>query len=211
MNKNVVVIGASGHGKVIADIARQSGDYVLGFLDDNTDLPESIAGIPVLGCICDYKTYEDAYFIIAIGNSVVREQIANAMQKMKWYTAIHPTAVISSVETQIGEGSVIAANAVVNSCATIGKHCIVNTSAVIEHDNQIGDYVHVSVGAKLAGTVVIGEHSWIGIGAIVSNNLMICSHCTIGAGAVVVRSITESGTYVGIPARKMNEDSGFSK
>ena len=95
------------------------------------------------------------------------------------------------------------ANAVINPAANIGKHCIINTSAVVEHDNRISDFVHVSVGAKLGGTVSIGEHTWVGIGANVSNNVSICDHCMIGAGTVVIHDIKESGTYVGVPARKI--------
>lgn len=203
MNKSVIVIGAGGHGKVIADIVRASGDHLLGFLDDGHSPSEPVAGIPVLGGAGDYVNYPDAAFIIAIGNASVREKMATSMKGVKWYTAIHPTAVISPLETQIGEGSAIMANAVVNPCASIGRHCIVNTAAVVEHDNRIADFAHISVGAKLAGTVSIGKRTWVGIGATVSNNLTVCEDCMIGAGAVVVKNITESGTYVGVPARKI--------
>ena len=88
-------------------------------------------------------------------------------------------------------------NAVINAGAKIGEHCIINTGAIVEHDNILENYVHISVGAKLAGTVHVGRATWIGIGASVSNNLSIC------AGAVVVKDITESGTYIGVPARRM--------
>lgn len=203
MNRDVVIIGAGGHGKVIADIVLQSGDRVLGFLDDNAGHLASVAGIPILGRICDYSKYKDAQFVIAIGNSAVRQSIANELRDVCWYTAIHPAAVISPLAVNIGEGSVVMANAVVNPGTTIGRHCIINTAAVVEHDNGIGDFCHISVGAKLAGTVMVGEHSWIGIGAVVSNNCSICDHSTVGAGGVVVKNITESGIYVGLPVRKI--------
>lgn len=203
MNKSVIIIGAGGHGKVIADIVRASGDILLGFLDDGHSPSDSVAGIPVLGGVCDYEKHRDAEFIIAIGNAAVREKIASSMIGVKWYTAIHPTAVLSTIETKIGEGSAIMANAVVNPCARVGKHCIINTSAVVEHNNNINDYAHISVGAKLAGTVTIGKGTWVGIGATVSNNITVCNDCMIGAGAVVVKDIAESGTYVGVPARKI--------
>lgn len=203
MNKEVIIIGASGHGKVVADIVRQSGDTVLGFLDDAACLPATICGFPVLGAVSDYRSYPDACFVIAIGNASVRRKIVEQLEDVQWYTAIHPTAVVSPMGTAIGEGTVVMANAVVNSCAQVGKHCILNTSAVVEHDNRIGDYAHISVGAKLAGTVTIGENTWVGIGAVVSNNLSVCPDCMIGAGAVVVKNIEEPGTYVGVPARKV--------
>ena len=203
MNEQVIVIGASGHGKVVADIVRRSGDTLLGFLDDNEALPPEIAGIPVLGKVANYAKYPNASFVIGIGNSTVREKIARQLDGVHWYTAIHPSAVISALDTRIGAGSVIMANAVINPSAHIGAHCIINTASVMEHDNHVGDFTHISVGAKLGGTVSIGSHTCIGIGATVSNNVSIYDHCMIGAGAVVIRDIKESGTYVGVPARKI--------
>ena len=209
MNEPVIVIGASGHGKVVADIVRSSGDTLLGFLDDNETLPPEIAGIPVLGSVSDSVNYPNASFVIGIGNSAIREKIARQLDGVRWYTAIHPSAVISAMDTQIGAGSVIMANAVLNPSAHVGAHCIINTAAVVEHDNRIGDFTHISVGAKLGGTVSVGMHTWVGIGAAVSNNVSICDHCVIGAGAVVICDIKESGTYVGVPARKIKSaDSG---
>ena len=203
MNEQVIVIGASGHGKVVADIVRKCGDTLLGFLDDNATLPPEIAGIPVLGKVADYIKYPDVSFVIGIGNSAIREKIARQLSNVHWYTAIHPSAVISALDTQIGEGSVIMAKAVINPSAHIGAHCIINTAAVVEHDNLIRDFTHISVAAKLGGTVSVGAHTWVGIGATVSNNVSICDHCMIGAGAVVIRGIKECGTYVGVPARKI--------
>lgn len=203
MNERVIVIGASGHGKVAADIVRSSGDTLLGFLDDNTLLPPMVAGIPVLGRVADYANYPDASFVIGIGSSAVREKIARQLDGVRWYTAIHPSAVISALDTEIGAGSVVMANAVVNPSAHIGTHCIINTAAVVEHDNRIGDFSHISVGARLGGAVSIGAHTWIGIGAAVGNNVSICGHCIIGAGGAVIHDIKESGTYVGVPARKI--------
>lgn len=202
MNQSVVIIGASGHGKVVADIVIENGDQVVGFLDDNPNLPEKFIGFPVLGIIDEYQNYLDAKFIVAIGNAAIREKIVNKLGNVAWYTAIHPTVVISKLDTAIGEGTVIMANAVVNPGAKIGSHCIINTGAIVEHDNRLEDYVHVSVGAKLAGAVSVGKSTWIGIGASVRNNLEIYADCMIGAGAVVVKDIKEAGTYVGVPARK---------
>ena len=93
------------------------------------------------------------------------------------------------------------AGAVINACASVGEHCIINTRAVVEHDNVIEDYVHISPNAALGGTVRVGEQTHIGIGASVRNNIEICEGCIIGAGAAVVKNMTESGTYVGVPAR----------
>ena len=204
MGTNVIIIGASGHGKVIADIINKSGDIVLGFLDDNKKANEYFCGFKILGTTQDYEKYVDkCEFIIAIGNADIREKISNNCSKAKWYIAIHPQAVISGIDVSIGEGTVIMANAVINSGAHIGKHCIINTSSVIEHDNIISDLAHISVGAKLAGTVKIGFKTWIGIGATIKNNISIADNCMIGAGTVVVKDINDEGIYIGVPAKKL--------
>ena len=200
MNKQVIIVGAGGHARVIADTVLCSGDTVLGFLDDDAEA-EGVAGIPVLGSTAEYGKYPEASFVLGIGSAAVRERLAAFMDGVSWYTAIHPSAVISSLGTEIGEGTVLMAGTVVNAGAVIGRHCIINTGAIIEHDNRIEDFAHVSVGAKLAGTVHVGKRSWIGVGAIVRNNTSICEDCMIGAGAVVVRDIERAGTYMGIPAR----------
>lgn len=201
MNRKVIIIGAGGHGKVVADIVIRSGDIVVGFLDDR--VVGDVAGIPVLGKLSDWVEYSDWEFVVAVGNAAAREEIVGKMVGAKWYTAVHPDAVVSELDTAIGEGSVVMAKAAVNPGAKIGSHCIINTAAVVEHDNVIEDFAHISVGAKLAGTVRIGKGSWVGIGAVVSNNLSVCASCMIGAGAVVVKDIDEPGVYVGVPAKKI--------
>ena len=116
---------------------------------------------------------------------------------------IHPSAVIGT-DVEIGIGSVVMAGVVINSSTKIGKGCIVNTSSSLDHDNIIEDYVHISPGVRTAGSVSIGKLTWIGIGSVVSNNVNIYSSCKVGAGAVVVKDITEPGTYVGVPVRRVD-------
>lgn len=200
--KKVVIIGTGGHAKVIADIVIKKGDKIIGFLDKYQPEGEFI-GYPRLGKDIDYEKYLDCYFIIAIGNANIRERLATSMVNAKWYTAIHPSAIISEIDTSIGEGSVIMANTTINSGAHIGKHCIINSNSVVEHDNIIEDYVHISVGAKVAGTVHIGKRTWVGIGATISNNINICNDCILGAGTVVIKDIVESGTFIGVPSKKI--------
>lgn len=201
--KSVIIIGASGHGKVVADVIQKSGNRVIGFLDDNPSIGENFIGFPVLGTVDEYRKFA-AEFVIAIGNANIREKVARRMTDVTWYTAIHPTAVISDIDVEIGEGTVVMANAVINTGARIGRHCIINSGAIVEHDNRIADFVHVSVGAKLAGTVSVGKSSWIGIGASVSNNINICGNCMIGAGTVVIKDIKKAGTYAGVPAGRID-------
>ncbi|MCR5665476.1 MAG: acetyltransferase [Eubacterium sp.] len=204
MEAQVVIIGASGHGKVIADIIEKSGDKVAGFLDDALNEDDIFCGYRVLGKVPDFPKYlENHVFIIAIGSVEPRERIARELSEKnaRIYTAIHPSAQISNLDVKIAQGTVVMANAVINAGTAIGSHCIINSSAVVEHDNTIGDFTHVAVGAKIAGTVQVGKRCWIGIGACVINNINICDKCMIGAGAVVVKSIETPGTYVGIPAK----------
>lgn len=208
MCKNVVIIGAGGHAKVIADIIQKSGDVIFGLLDDNLEEGTIIDNNNNLKVIGDLNkrftlpiTHPDLEFVIAIGGNKRRKEIAEKnVPNMKYYTAIHPTANIG-MDVSIGEGTVIMANACINSSAKVGKHCIINTGAIIEHDNKIEDYVHISPNATLCGTVTIGENTHIGAGAIIKNNIEIASDCIIGAGAVVVKNIKETGTYIGVPAK----------
>lgn len=203
MSKEVIIIGASGHGKVIADIIQLNGNIVKGFLDDNEKIQgKSIVGFPVLGKTEDYVKYPDCEFVIAIGDADIRKRLADSLD-VKWHTAVHPKATVSKLDTSIGEGTVIMANAVVNPSSRIGRHCIINTGAVVEHDNVLGDFVHISPNATLAGAVTVGKMTHIGVGAAVKQVISITSDCIIGAGTVVIKDITESGTYVGVPARKI--------
>ena len=194
MCKNVIIIGAGGHAKVIADIVRKNGDVVYGFLDDNADKNG------VIGKISDCVSFNGYSFIIGIGNNTIRKKIADDYPDLNYYTAIHPSAIIGE-DVNISQGTVVMANAVINSSTNIGKHCIVNTSAVVEHDNNICDYAHISPGAILCGTVEVGECTHIGAGAVVKNNVVVGKKITVGVGAVVVNNINKPGIYVGVPAR----------
>ena len=200
--KQLVIIGASGHGKVVADIAKKNGYEQIVFLDDRDSLPQ--CGPYAVAGKCSEFTDYDCDIVVAIGNPEIREKLLLALEinGKRIPTLVHPNATIEE-SVQIGKGTVIVAGAVVNSGAVIGKGCIINTCASVDHDCVLADYVHVAVGAHVAGTVTIGERTWIGAGATVSNNVSICADCMIGAGAVVVKDISEKGTYIGVPARMM--------
>lgn len=196
--RSLVIIGASGHGKVIVDIAIKCGYEEIVFLDDNKEIKEC-AGFPVIGKISKAESF-NADKIVAIGNAKIRERIQNNLSNVT--TLIHPDAIISR-RVKIGEGSVVMAGTVINSDVVIGKGCIINTCSSVDHDCIIEDYTHVSVGAHVAGTVHIGTKTWIGAGAIISNNVNICENCMIGAGAVVIKDIDKSGMYIGVPVREI--------
>lgn len=198
--KQLIIIGASGHGKVIADIAKKLGYSEIVFFDDDESVHEC-GGYPVLGRSSEVGTIE-ADVIVGIGNAGVRERIQESISNEKLTTLIHPDAVIAE-DVVVGKGTVIMAGAVVNPGARIGKGCIINTCSSVDHDCNVGDYVHIAVGSHLCGTVTVGNSTWVGAGAIVSNNVGICSDCMIGAGAVIVKNIDLAGTYIGNPARKI--------
>ena len=163
-------------------------------------------GLEVIGKTADAFTYKDETdFFVAIGNNATREKVQDKLieQGLNVVILIHPSATIGT-DVEIGIGTAVMAGVVINSSTKIGKGCIINTSSSLDHDNVIEDYVHISPGGKAAGSVEIGKGTWLGIGSVVSNNVNICSGCKVGAGTVVVKDITEPGTYVGVPVRRVD-------
>lgn len=208
MNENVVIIGAGGHAKVIADIIIKNNDKLIGFLDDNiVKETKIIEEYRVIGKIEDaiklQQVNKNLKFIIGIGDNETRKKIADKYN-LSYYTAIHPSAVIG-LNVEIEEGTTVMANSVINVNSKVGKHCIINTAVVVEHDNFIGDYVHLSPTTVLSGNVKVAELVHIGTGCKVKNNISINEKCVLGVGTVVVKDINESGIYVGVPARKIKE------
>lgn len=197
MNR-LIIVGASGHGKVVADIAKLNGYTDIVFLDDKPGI-STCSGYAVLGPVLLLNKMVGDVFI-AVGNAIVRKNIMEKYSDREFPILIHPQAVVAD-SVKLGIGTVVMAGAVINPDATIGKGCIINTTSSVDHDCVICDYVHVSVGAHIAGTVTIGKCTWVGGGAIISNNISVCPDCMIGAGAVVIDNITNSGTYIGVPAR----------
>ena len=202
--KPLIIIGAGGHGRVIADIAQKLGVYeTISFLDDG-EAKENM-GLPITGKTSEVEKYiASADIFVAIGNGKIRGDFIERLLAMgaSIPVLIHPSSIIGAC-VEVGLGTAIMAGAVINPCTSIGKGVIVNTCSSVDHDCKIGDCAHISVGAHVAGSVTVGKYSWIGAGGIVKNNLSICESCMIGAGAVVVKSITEAGTYIGVPAKKI--------
>jgi sugar O-acyltransferase (sialic acid O-acetyltransferase NeuD family) len=203
--KKIVIIGASGHGKVAADIALKCGYTDIVFLDDNISI-KNCGRHSVVGSN-DRVEDINGDVIVAIGNSAARRRIQESIEEERLAVLIHPDAVVAE-DVTIGSGTVVMAGTVINPGSMIGRGCIINTCASVDHDCKLGDYVHVAVGAHLAGSVEVGDETWIGAGATVSNNIEICGRCMIGAGAVVVKDIEEAATYLGVPARQKQE-TGF--
>ncbi|WP_210364488.1 acetyltransferase [Bacillus sp. REN3] len=205
MKEKLLIIGASGHGKVCADIALKMNKWkTVEFLDDDRSIKSSM-GLKVIGTSDKVFKYIDEYEIfVGIGNNATRQRIHEMLETVEATipVLIHPNAVIGN-QVEIGNGTAVVAGAVINCCTKIGKSCIINTSSTIDHDNNIENFVHISPGAHLAGRVYVGKGSWLGIGSVVSNNINITCGCQIGAGSIVVEDISEPGVYVGVPSRKI--------
>lgn len=212
--KDIIIIGAGGHAKVVADIILQRKKQLkeeinlIGFLDDayKSLKYKEIFGISILGDLSKLedlksKNYE---YLIAIGNNSIRKKIAEKYNKLKYYIAIHPNSIIGT-EVKIEEGTVVMANAVINSGSEIKKHVILNTASVVEHDCLVSKYSHISPNATLCGAVKIGKETWIGANSVVKQEIGIGENVTLGAGSVVVKNIEDNCVVVGNPAKKIKD------
>jgi acetyltransferase EpsM len=203
--KPLVVIGAGGHSKVIRDIITSCGEYeVIAVLDDRY-CESKTEGFIIFAPISHARQLileKNPYFIIAIGNNIVRQRIAEKLLSLSasFATIIHTSAVISP-SAQLGEGTVVLPNAVINAASVIGRHVIINTSSVIEHDNVIEDYAHISPGTILTGNVQVGIGTHIGAGSTVIPGKRLGDWSIIGAGSTIISNIPDYVTVVGTPAK----------
>lgn len=202
----IAILGAGGHGRVIADCAEANGWTDIHFFDDNIDVSANQTPWSVFGTGKDLLQQLSGFEAVAVG-------IGSNAPRLDWMrrvlarggrlaTLIHPRATVSP-HSQIGSGSVVFAGAVVNIGARIGQGVIINTGATIDHDCVLEDGVHVSPGAHLAGGVSVGKESWIGVGAVVREYVRIGERALVGAGAVIVKPIQDGLQVVGNPARPL--------
>jgi sugar O-acyltransferase (sialic acid O-acetyltransferase NeuD family) len=202
--KRLAILGASGHGKVVADIAELFGWDEIVFFDDAWPRIKKNSVWLVAGNTDKLLNSLDDFdgVVVAIGNNIVRLDKLNLLKKNKvpLPSIVHPQAVISRY-AKIADGCVVCAGVVVNADSRIGFGSILNTACTIDHDCSISEAVHVSPGVHLAGGVKIGACTWIGIGAAVKQLITVGSYAIVGAGAVVVKDVLERNTVVGIPAK----------
>ncbi|MGL5093101.1 MAG: acetyltransferase [Aeromonas sobria] len=202
MNK-CAILGASGHGKVIAELAELNGFKEIIFFDDRFPELMQLAHWQVKGSTADLLALVQEFdlVVVAIGRNSTRLQKVRLLQQTgaKLDPLVHPHATVSSY-AKLSEGTVVMANAVINAFAVVGVGGIINTSATVDHDCVLADGVHISPGAHLAGGVCVGEHSWIGIGAQINQLILIGNQVVVGAGATVIRDIPDFQTVVGTPA-----------
>lgn len=194
----MLIIGASGHAKVIIDMIQKlnlSIDYIV---DADPEI-HSIGNYEVKHQVSNDMKELDA--IIAIGDNRIRYRLVEEQQFDNFITPlIHPSVILAE-NVQIGDGSVVMAGATINPSVRVGEHCIINTSSIIEHEVITEDFVHVSPGAVLTGNVSVGVGSHIGAGAIIIPGIKIGKWVTVGAGAVVIENVPDYAVVVGNPAR----------
>ena len=203
---SILIYGAGGHAKVVADLARSCKIDVVGFVDDTNPHRdgEAFYGSTVVSDVHEVRQKHreiDFNAIVAIGDCKTRVRIAAELQRgnFKLVTLIHPTAVVAD-SVRVGAGTVIIAGAVINANTHIGDNAIVNTGAIIEHDCMIEDGAHIGPGVRLGGGVKVGSETWIGIGAIVKDRVRIGKEVIVGAGSLVLKDVPDHVMVYGSPA-----------
>jgi sugar O-acyltransferase (sialic acid O-acetyltransferase NeuD family) len=202
----IIIIGAGGHGQVVADIFRESvrvgmAGRVIGYLDDRASDGAEPVGASVLGCIACLPRIPHDAVIVAVGDNQTRRRLWRAVELGETFvTAKHPSAIVSQ-DVTIGDGSMLCAGIVVNTSATIGRSVILNTGCTVDHHTKVGDFVHIAPGVHIAGKVWIGDGAFVGIGAVVLPGISIGAGSIVGAGAVVTRDVPAEVTVVGCPAK----------
>ena len=204
--RRLAILGASGHGKVVADAAECFGWQSIVFFDDAWPDLRGNGVWPVEGnttALMDRLADFDGV-LVAIGNNLVRHAklVELCAAGARLATLVHPAASVSRYAV-IGEGTVVFAGAVVNADASVGLGGILNTSCSIDHDCVLGESVHISPGARLAGGVQVGDLSWVGIGASVRQLICVGKRAIVGAGSVVVSDIPDDVIVAGVPAKRM--------
>lgn len=205
--QSLAILGAGGHGRVVADCAEAAGWSAITCFDDSPSAtsqgpwPLAGTGVDLIARLADFDGVS-----VGIGINAVRLDWHRRLvgQGAPLVTLIHPRATVST-HAEIGVGTVVFAGAVINIGTMVGQACVINTGATVDHDNTLADGVHVSPGAHLGGGVRVGEASWVGIGAVVREGVTIGERVRIGAGAVVVKPVDDGLTVVGTPARPLEK------
>lgn len=207
--KRVIIIGAGGHGREVADILRHQAQSdsdlsVLGFIDEDRTLHHRVINsLPVLGDWSWFQTVDknEIAVVCAVGLPQVRKRLTEKARSigLSFVNAISPLAHLSPY-AKIGEGLMMFPHSVAGTDSFIGDYAIVNAGATISHDTRVGRYATINPGVHLAGNVLIGDGCYLGIGSSVIHGVSIGAWTTVGAGAVVIKDLPDNATAVGVPA-----------
>lgn len=206
----MVIVGASGHAKVVADVVETHGLHqIVGFLDDGKEIGAAVAGYSVIGKSADLPHLPSIEgVIVAIGDNAIRAKVVSKIKDIaphvQFVSAVHPKAAVSKHST-IGPGTVVMAGAVVNPSCVIGGHCIVNTGATIDHDSSMSDFSSLAPGVVTGGKCRIGKFSAISIGAILKHGVTIGDDTVIGASALILKDVPSNTVCYGTPGRAIRE------
>lgn len=187
------LIGYGGHSR---EVSCQINENITYFVDD----------MYLSNCLIPLSKFDPYEYevMIAISNPNDRKNIKNKLPKeTKYFTFIHPTVLIMDKNIHIGEGSFIGAYSIITTNVKIGNHSILNRGCQIGHDSIIGDFLSMMPNSVISGNCVIGNQVYLGTNSSVREKLKICDDVIIGLNAGVVKDINESGTYVGVPAKKI--------
>ena len=204
LDNKFILIGYSGHGKVVADAALENGFNIIGYAEkiiiENNPFNLKYLGDEKEESFIGWQL--DADFLIGIGENSIREKIFQILinRGREVATLISSTSIISKYST-IGNGTFISNNVTINASAKIGMNVILNTGCIVEHDCNIENSAHIAPGAVLAGNVTIGERSFIGANAVLKQGVVIGKDVIVGAGAVVLHDIPDNMKIVGNPGR----------
>ena len=202
--KNIALIGAGGHCKVIIDLIHSLNQYnIVGIYDDYKS--NMFCNYQILGTLDELDETIDSY-IIAIGKDSVRQDIFQKHRTLNWVTLIHPSAIVSP-NVIIDVGTVVCAGCIIQTDVKIGIHCIINTGCSIDHECTIGDFSSISPKATLCGNVSIGQRCFIGANATIIPNIQVNDNSTIGAGSVIIRHVGYNEIIVGNPGKYLNNNS----
>lgn len=202
---SLLILGAGGHGKVVADAAVATGQWKkIAFLDDQHPSLKTVLDWPVLGRLEEARKFlpEHDGFCVAIGDNELRVKLLKLYldQGFSAPYLVHPTAYISP-SASLNPGCVVFAQGVVNPGTQVGAGCIINTGASIDHDCTLEEGVHLCPGVRLAGEVRVGQQSTVGTSAAVIPRINIGHHAMVGAGSVVITDIPDHSTAAGVPAK----------
>ena len=211
----LLVWGAGGHGRVVADVVRASGGTVLGFVDgDPAKVGTEVAGggrvlfaeEALLAHAAAHGSLPGgaAGVALGVGSNPARRRLLELLGPFAAAPLVHPFTAVSP-SARLGRGTVVLAGAVVNAGAWLGEGVIVNSGAVVEHDCRVGDGVHLSPRATLCGGVEVGAGSWVCAGATLIPGVRVGARATVGAGAVVIRDVADDTTVAGCPAREIKK------